>query len=212
MGSSEFTPYYWQHKCPAASPQDGDDIPEAPNHQNDMNLKYDKTPFLARSFRMVPLLNQISFKGKSILGKKCSVDGCDYVVNEETVILNGKKVPIRNVGGKNLHRDRMTALWMRCCICKNSNTTGHSINISTHREPGSHTCKHTLDYISDLQNPKFIDRNDRYIGCNCVMVNEAGDGLAYWRPYSGIDPPELYPGGPLDLDTKYHKKRQGEAK
>jgi hypothetical protein len=211
MGSSRFTPHYWQHKCPAASPQDGDDVPEAPNQQNNMSIKYDKTSSLIRSFRMVPLLNRISFKGEPILGKKCSVDGCHYVVNEETVILNEKKEPIRNAGGKNLHRERMMALWMRCCVCKNSNTTGHSSNILTQDEPGGHKCAHTLDYISDLPNPKFIVRGARYKGCNCVMVNEAGDRVAYWMPYSGSEP-EPYPGGPLDLDTKYHEKRQGEAK
>lgn len=198
MVSSKFAPYYWQHKCPALSPQDGDDGSPVPRGQNLVSIRCDKIPFLGRLF----------FKEETILGKKCSVGNCTYVVNEETVLLNAKEKAIRNLGGKNLYKGRTTTDRMKCCGCGNTSTSGHSSGSaydgpsSTLQGYGNHDCGHTIVYLRELRR----GLNKRLKGCTCVMLNEFGEKLEYWEPYGAT--PDLYPGGPLDLDRKYHEKKK----
>lgn len=76
------------------------------------------------------------------------MNGCNYKVSEETVLLNEDKKEIRTLGGKNLYPDRIRADRMKCCglFCRNKSTSGHSVDNPTHREFGNHRCPHAFEY------------------------------------------------------------------
>ncbi|KAK4039532.1 hypothetical protein C8A01DRAFT_36485 [Parachaetomium inaequale] len=193
MGNSKFTAHYWRHKCPVETPEDGDDV-----HGSDPNVKYDKIPRLERAL----------FKEESLLGKKCSIDGCKYEVNEETVILNKDMEEIRNLGGKNLYPDRTQASCMECCNwrCRNRYTYGHSLDNPNFNELNNHCCGHALDYQWHL--PRNLTQ--RLPGCTCVMLNRYNEKVKAWEPEGGRERVP-HPGGPLHLDNKYWEKKKKEA-
>ncbi|KAK4153846.1 hypothetical protein C8A00DRAFT_33392 [Chaetomidium leptoderma] len=195
MGKSEFKAHYWRHKCPAGSPEDGDSVPSDRNHPD---IKYKKFPAFRQPF----------FKEESILGKACTVDGCQYVANEETVILNKDREAIRNLGGQNMYVGRTHPAHMRCCkwSCRNSYTTGHSVHTPSFREPGNHSCTHALLYHYYLQNPNIQKRVE---GCTCVMVNQYGEPVRTWEPVSWRG--TTIEGSPLDLDERYYERKKKEA-
>ncbi|KAK4118923.1 hypothetical protein N657DRAFT_684867 [Parathielavia appendiculata] len=145
-----------------------------------------------------------SKRGESLLGTKCSVDGCQYVVNEETAILNKYKQEIHDLGGKNLYPNRMIPVSMRCCKwwCRNKTTYGHSEYNSNFSGLGNHTCVHAYVY-QDAIHERNIE--SRLPGCTCVMLNEFGEAVETWEPQSRRGVP--CPGRPLDLDIKYHERR-----
>jgi hypothetical protein len=193
MGNSKFTAHYWRHKCPANTPENGDDV-----HNSHPNVRYDK----------IPLLERALFKEEFLLGKKCSVDGCKYEVNEETVILNKDKEEIRNLGGKNLYPERTRAWKMECChwSCRNRYTYGHSLDVSSFNEPGGHPCGHALEYKWHLAR----NLTKRLPGCTCVMLNQYNKEVQTWEPPEGGERVPIS-GGPLDLDNKYWEKKKKEA-
>ncbi|KAK4100584.1 hypothetical protein N658DRAFT_486859 [Parathielavia hyrcaniae] len=191
MGNSRVTAHFWRHKCPAKSPEDGDDV--AWNHPN---IKYSE----------ISLLDRMSSKrGESLLGTKCSADGCQYVVNEETVVLNKYKEEIHNLGGKNLYPARLIMVSMRCCKwwCHNNGTYGHHVENSTFSGLGHHTCAHAHAY-KDAIHEKNID--SRLPGCTCVMLNTYHEPIETWEPQYRKGVP--CPGGPSDLDIRYREKRK----
>jgi hypothetical protein len=193
MGNSKFTPHYWQHKCPATNPEDGDGVAAG-----SPGIKY----------QHIPLHERFHFKDESILGKQCGAQGCQYVANEETVILNKDFKEIRNLGGKNLYPFRTRAKWMKCCrwSCSNQSTTGHSPDNSILDEGlFNHTCGHALDYHRVMGNRRM---EQRFRGCTCVMLNMYNEPVETWEPQGRGVP---LPGGPLDLDNKYHQKKEEEA-
>jgi hypothetical protein len=183
MGNSKFTAHYWQHKCPAESVEDGDDV-----YYGHPNITYDKISFLKR-----------------IQGKECSVEDCKYKVNEKTVILNKDKEQIRTLGGKNLYPERTRAYKMRCCQwrCRNKNTMGHSLDNPNFNELGNHCCTHAFVYQHAIHDDKITKRLP---GCKCVMLNTYNEEIATWEPDG--QPKVPIPGGPLDLDNKYHEKQK----
>lgn len=189
MGNPNFTAHYWQHKCPAESVEDGDDV-----YYGHPNIKYDKISLLKRSLG----------EG-SILERKCSMDDCKYKVNEKTVILNKDREEIRTFGGKNLYPERTRACKMRCCKwwCQNKSTSGHSVDNPNFNELGNHCCVHAHDYQHAIHNYKITNRLP---GCTCVMLNRYGEEIETWEPDGQKRVP--VPGGPLDLDNKYHEKKK----
>jgi hypothetical protein len=193
MGNSKVTAHYWRHKCPANNPEDGDDV--SSNHPD---VKYSEIPLLGR-FSSKPW--------ESILGKKCTADGCKYVVNEETVLLNKYKEKIQNIGGKNLYPGRTDPSSMKCChwSCNNATTRGHGAYVSTFREPGGHYCSHALAYQRAIQDENI---EGRLPGCTCVMLNAYKEPVETWEPQRRGVP---VPGGPLDLDNKYHERKEKEV-
>lgn len=194
MGISKFTPHYWRHKCPASSSEDGDDVATG-----SPDIKH----------QQIPLHERLLFKEESILWKRCSAPGCQYVVNEETVILNKDLREIRNLGGKNLYPYRTRAQCMKCCkwSCANRYTTGHSPgNYSTFPGLINHSCSHALEYHDAMCEGEV---EQRFRGCTCVMINEFQEPVETWEPQSHRRVP--IPGGPLDLDRKYHQKKEEEA-
>ncbi|KAK3294940.1 uncharacterized protein B0H64DRAFT_402086 [Chaetomium fimeti] len=192
MGNSKFVAHYWRHKCLAESPEDGDNV-----DSSHPNLKYDRFSFIKRAL-----------KQGSIMGRKCEVEGCKYEVNEATVLVNKEMDEIQTLGGKNLYPERTRAYKMKCCKrgCRNKHTTGHSTDISTFREPGGHGCSHALDYQDAIHNFKITRRLN---GCTCVMINKYEEEVETWEPDG--QPRKPIPGGPLDLDNKYHEMMEKKA-
>lgn len=190
MVNSKFTAHYWQHKCPAESIEDGNNV-----DSRHPNIKYDKINLLERGLG----------EGLILKGKECSVDDCKYKVNEQTVILNKNKEKIQTFGGKNLYPERIRAYKMRCCKwwCRNRSTSGHSVDNPNFNELGNHCCTHALNYQDAIHNYKITERLP---GCTCVMLNEYNEEIETWEPDGQTRLP--IPGGPLDLDNKYHEKKK----
>lgn len=190
MGNSKFTAHYWQHKCPAKSSEDGNNV-----HRGHPHIKYNKISPWGRNLK----------EGLILMGKECTVDDCKYKVNEETVILNKDGEEIRTLGGKNLYPERIRAYKLRCCKwwCRNRNTSGHSVDNPNFNELGNHCCTHALDYQDAIHNYKI---KERLPGCTCVMVNMYNEDIEAWEPDGQRR--GAVPGGPLDLDNRYHALKE----